>query len=96
MGRGLVPIRRLLKFAKLFQELMTEEGYLPEQVFNCDETGFFWKKMPRRAFITAEEKKLPGHKSMKDQLTLALCCNASGDFLFTTSRVPVHARPTSS
>ncbi|XP_068211841.1 tigger transposable element-derived protein 1-like [Palaemon carinicauda] len=34
--------------------------------------------MPR-TFITAEEKRLPGHKSMKDQLTLALCANASGD-----------------
>ena len=35
--------------------------------------------MPRRTFITAEEKKLPGHKPMKDRLTLALCANASGD-----------------
>ncbi|GFU08901.1 tigger transposable element-derived protein 1 [Nephila pilipes] len=36
--------------------------------------------MPRRAFITAEEKSLPGHKAMKDRLTLALCANAIGDF----------------
>ncbi|XP_068235801.1 tigger transposable element-derived protein 1-like [Palaemon carinicauda] len=34
--------------------------------------------MPRRTFIT-EEKRLPGHKPMKDRLTLALCANASGD-----------------
>ncbi|XP_070592821.1 tigger transposable element-derived protein 1-like [Erythrolamprus reginae] len=49
------------------------------KIFNCDETGLFWKKMPRRTFITAEEKSLPGHKPMKDRLTLALCANASGD-----------------
>ncbi|GFS56908.1 tigger transposable element-derived protein 1 [Nephila pilipes] len=36
--------------------------------------------MPRRTFITAEEKSLPGHKTMKDRLTLALCANAIGDF----------------
>lgn len=48
----------------------------PQQVFKCDEMGLFWKKMPQRAFITA--KKLPGNKSMKDRLTLALCANASG------------------
>ncbi|XP_035205354.1 tigger transposable element-derived protein 1-like [Stegodyphus dumicola] len=35
--------------------------------------------MPRRTYITEEEKKLPGHKPMKDRLTLALCANASGD-----------------
>lgn len=62
-----------------FASLIAKEGYIPQQVFNCDETGLFWKKMPRRTFITAEEKKLPGHKPMKDRLTLALCANASGD-----------------
>ncbi|XP_064090690.1 tigger transposable element-derived protein 1-like [Macrobrachium nipponense] len=35
--------------------------------------------MPRRTFITAEEKALPGHKPMKDRLTLLFCANASGD-----------------
>ncbi|XP_066968470.1 tigger transposable element-derived protein 1-like [Macrobrachium rosenbergii] len=35
--------------------------------------------MPKRTYITKEEKKLPGHKPMKDRLTLLLCANASGD-----------------
>ncbi|XP_068245155.1 tigger transposable element-derived protein 1-like [Palaemon carinicauda] len=35
--------------------------------------------MPRKTYITAEEKKLPGHKPMKDRLTLALCANATSD-----------------
>ncbi|GIY25674.1 tigger transposable element-derived protein 1 [Caerostris darwini] len=35
--------------------------------------------MPNRRYITAEEKMMPGHKPMKDRLTLALCANASGD-----------------
>ena len=35
--------------------------------------------MPKRTYITAEEKKQPGYKPMKDRLTLALCANASGD-----------------
>lgn len=29
------------KFVKEFQILMESEGYRPEQVFNCDETGLF-------------------------------------------------------
>ncbi|XP_056379957.1 tigger transposable element-derived protein 1-like isoform X2 [Hyla sarda] len=67
-------------FKMEFQRLMEDEGYLPQQVFNCDETGLFWKKMPKRTFITREEASIPGHKPMKDQLTLLVGANASGDF----------------
>ncbi|KAM4048885.1 tigger transposable element-derived protein 1-like [Anomaloglossus baeobatrachus] len=67
-------------FAAEFQELINSECYLPQQVFNCNETGLFWKRMPRRTYITEEENALPGHKPMKDRLTLLLCANASGDF----------------
>ncbi|XP_050724716.1 tigger transposable element-derived protein 1-like isoform X2 [Eriocheir sinensis] len=56
------------------------EGFLPQQVFNCNETGLFWKRMPKRTHITQEEEALPGHQPMKDRLTLLLCGNASGDF----------------
>ncbi|XP_019716745.1 tigger transposable element-derived protein 1-like [Hippocampus comes] len=68
------------EFVQKFKQLVIDEGYVAQQVFNCDETGLFWKKMPRRTFITAEEIKMPGHKPMKDHLTLALCANASGDY----------------
>ncbi|GBN95876.1 Tigger transposable element-derived protein 1 [Araneus ventricosus] len=62
-----------------FKKLVNSEGYLPQQVFNCDETGLFWKKMPKRTCITEEEIAFPGHKTMKDRLTLLFCANASGD-----------------
>ncbi|GLV40841.1 hypothetical protein CBL_10016 [Carabus blaptoides fortunei] len=41
--------------------------------------GLFWKKMPNRTYITQEEKALPGHKPMKNRLTLLFCGNASED-----------------
>nr|XP_053647227.1 tigger transposable element-derived protein 1-like isoform X3 [Cherax quadricarinatus] len=68
------------EFVDGFKEYVKAEGFLPKQVFNCDETGLFWKKMPKRTYITQEEKALQGHKPMKDRLTLLLCGNASGDF----------------
>ncbi|XP_072264045.1 tigger transposable element-derived protein 1-like isoform X2 [Pyxicephalus adspersus] len=67
------------KFAREFQAWTILHGYKPEQVFNCDETGLFWKQMPKRTFITKEEKRMPGYKPMKDRLTLLFCANASGD-----------------
>ncbi|CAH2306934.1 tigger transposable element-derived 1-like [Pelobates cultripes] len=57
------------EFATEFLEVIVSEGYLPQQVFNCDETGLFWKRMPKRNFITEEETSLSGHKPMKDRLT---------------------------
>ncbi|GBL95582.1 Tigger transposable element-derived protein 1, partial [Araneus ventricosus] len=66
-------------YLKTFSELIEANGYIPQQVFYCDETGLFWKKMPNRTYITAEEKIMPGHKPMKDKLTLSLCAIASGD-----------------
>jgi len=48
-------------------------------VFNCDEIGLFWKRMPLRTYITKEETTLPGHKSMKGRLALLFCAIASGD-----------------
>jgi hypothetical protein len=65
---------------KKFEDLIRKEGYLPQQIFNGDETGLFWKRLPNQSYITQEEMKLPGHKPMKDRLTLLLAANASGDF----------------
>ncbi|XP_069161518.1 tigger transposable element-derived protein 1-like [Procambarus clarkii] len=66
-------------FVPEFQKFVDQEQFLPQQVFNCDETGLFWKKLTKRTYITQEEQSLPGHKPMKDRLTLVLCANASGD-----------------
>ncbi|XP_068240916.1 tigger transposable element-derived protein 1-like [Palaemon carinicauda] len=67
-------------YLKTFASVIAEQEYIPQQVFNCDETGLFWKKMPRRTFIIAEEKRLLGHMPMKDRLTLALSSVAERDF----------------
>ena len=39
------------EFLETLDELIVEENYLPEQVFNRDETFLFWKRMPERSFI---------------------------------------------
>ena len=67
------------KYVAEFQEYVRAEEFVPQQVFNCDETGLFWKKMPANTYITREEKNMPGHKPMKARLTLLVCANASGD-----------------
>lgn len=58
-----------------------EEGcYSPRQVFNVDETGLFWKRLPERMLLALEGAARSGPKAPKDHLTLLLGANAAGDF----------------
>ncbi|XP_066977814.1 tigger transposable element-derived protein 1-like [Macrobrachium rosenbergii] len=64
-----------------FKNIIAEGGYKPEQVFNMDETGLFWKRMPSRTFLFKEEAKASGFKAFKDHVTLVMCGNAAGFLL---------------
>ena len=65
----------------VFPKIIEDNGYLPEQVFNMDETGLFWKRMPTRTFLFKDEQKRPGFKAHKDRVTLLMCGNAAGFML---------------
>ncbi|GFS71424.1 tigger transposable element-derived protein 1 [Trichonephila clavipes] len=71
--------------AKIFPEELAkiiEDGdYSADQVFNADETGLYWKRLPNRTYIAKDEKTASGHKASKDRVTLLLCSNASGDWM---------------
>ena len=54
------------EFPEMLQEIVDEGAYLPEQVFNVDETGLYWKRMPDRSYLRKEEKLMPGYKAEKD------------------------------
>nr|XP_023398902.1 zinc finger protein 404 isoform X1 [Loxodonta africana] len=68
-------------FLAELKKLIKEKGYHPKQVFNCDETGLLWKKMPNSTYIHKSAKEAPGHKTWKDRLTLVLCGNAAGHMI---------------
>ncbi|KFD67239.1 hypothetical protein M514_05100 [Trichuris suis] len=68
-------------FPEEFKEIVDQKGYLPEQIFNCDETALFWKRMPKRAYIHKSAKQATGIKPLKDRLTLVLCGNAAGHMI---------------
>ncbi|GFS90844.1 tigger transposable element-derived protein 1 [Trichonephila clavipes] len=83
--------------AKIFPEELAkiiEDGdYSSDQVFNADETGLYWKKLPNRTYIAKDEKTAGGHKASKDRVTLLLCSNASGDRMLKPLLINKSLRP---
>lgn len=67
---------------KLELQAIVKEGYSRKQVLNVDETGLYWKRLPKKTYISKAEKSAPGYKASKDRLTLLLGGNAEGDFKF--------------
>ena len=79
-------------FVTDFDKLIVDEGYLPEHIFNVDETALFWKKMPKGTYISKEFSSAPGHKAIKERFTLLLGGNIAGHklkpFLIALSENP--------
>ncbi|XP_076035908.1 uncharacterized protein LOC143021925 isoform X5 [Oratosquilla oratoria] len=80
-------------FPAFFKTRVEEGGFTPKQVFNINETGLFWKKMPTRTYISREEKHASGFKAAKDRLTVALGGNAEGDVKLKPLLVYYSANP---
>jgi len=63
-------------------EIRTQlEAYDPEQIYNMDETGLYFRCLPNRAYVSAgNRRRARGSKAMKDKdrVTLVLAVNATG------------------
>lgn len=63
MEEQLIAVRRLVRL------------YQPEDVYNCDETGLFFKLVPERSLTTCA---VAGQRQSKERISLLLASNADG------------------
>lgn len=66
------------EFSSTFHELVKKYNLTPDQIYNADETGLYWRSLPTRTLAGSGEKQANGFKMNKQRVTLLLCANASG------------------
>ncbi|XP_038599347.1 tigger transposable element-derived protein 1-like [Tachyglossus aculeatus] len=80
-------------FPAALREVVEAGGYSPKQIFNVDETGLFWKRLPARTAVSREEARGPGLRAARDLVTIMLGANVSGDCKLKPVLVYHAARP---
>lgn len=65
-------------FPTILKGLIEEGGYNKHQIFNLDETRFYYKTMPRSTYVAESQKQARGRKLDKSSFTLMFTLNASG------------------
>lgn len=71
---GSAPLEDLDSMRKNLRQKL--RNYNREDIFNCDETGLFWKLRPSR---TISNGPVSGTKQSKERVTVLLTCNAIGN-----------------
>ena len=80
-------------FKKDLQQVMEENQITLEQLYNCDETGLYYRSLPTKTLAAQSEKQASGMKKQKDRVTLMGCNNATGTHRFPLMFVGKAANP---
>ena len=71
------PMKEITSWMETLHELTAD--YDSKDVYNCDETGLFFRAIPDKT-LCLKADACRGGKIAKERLTVLLCCNAVGEF----------------
>ena len=54
--------------------------YKPENIYNADETGLFWRLTPQKSLVFKNEKCFGGKKA-KERITVLCAANMAGNYM---------------
>ncbi|XP_023312822.1 jerky protein homolog-like, partial [Anoplophora glabripennis] len=57
----------VITFKEKIQQKINNDGYSPDQIFNCDETGLNYKLLPAKTLASRQETSAPGYKRSKER-----------------------------
>ncbi|KAG7165927.1 Tigger transposable element-derived protein 1-like 22 [Homarus americanus] len=81
------------EFPPFLREIMEEGQYSDDQVFNMDESGLFWKKLPSKSFVVKNASRIRGRKMQKERITVLFTTNASGTCKLKLSVIHTARKP---
>ena len=80
-------------FVNQFLDLIDDEGLQEFQLYNGDETGLFWKSLPRNTQASKDLSSTPGRKIQKERISIMVCANADGSHRLKPVIVGKSAKP---
>lgn len=66
------------EFPQILEGIISDGDYHPDCVYNMDEAGLVYKRMPKSTFIAKTVKQARGRKADKTRFTVVFCVNATG------------------
>ncbi|XP_058809944.1 jerky protein homolog-like [Phymastichus coffea] len=70
-------------FKETLHSYLKEKGYTEDEVYNANETGLFFKSLPKKTLAAGYERQPSGLKEQKERVTVMCCANASGSHKIT-------------
>jgi hypothetical protein len=55
-----------------------ELDFNPDQIYNVDESGLFWRVLPNETLVPRNEDTAPGRKISKERVAFMTCANSTG------------------
>ncbi len=73
---GLVNLEKIDGFKETYSNKLNE--YSPNNIYNCDETGLFWRQINKKTIVLNNDDVASG-KFSKERITLLFCINLCGE-----------------
>ncbi|XP_053556272.1 jerky protein homolog [Bombina bombina] len=80
-------------YSATFEKIVIDYDLTPDQIYNADETGVFWKCLPTKTLAGNQERNAKGFKMNKERLTVLTCANASGQHKIKLLVIGKYKRP---
>ncbi|XP_037959308.1 jerky protein homolog-like [Teleopsis dalmanni] len=84
---------KITPFVHSLRAKINEMGISDSQLYNADESGLFYRLLPDKTFVAANEHAAPGRKTVKERITFLLCANADGSHKLKPLVVGKSAKP---
>ena len=80
-------------FREELKQVIADEGYTRDQIFNADETGLWWRMTPSHSLNSGATIRAANFKKAKDRITLLACANATGSHRLPLVFINKSAKP---